>query len=198
MHEAKDLPAAIAAYTEAIRLDPQLCARVRRADRSRLPLRAEEADTAAAAREGYDKAQADARQALALAPDLAQAHLAFAIISESGSLDFTQASAAYDRALSLAPGNAEILRYSGLFAALMGHFDAGIAAIRRAVVLDPLCSRSRSRSAQRCIRPGDMRRRLRLSQKSSVLTLTTSGTYGRAGSPITGWGSTERARVMRD
>ena len=33
-------------------------------------------------REGFDKAQADARQAIALAPDLAQAHLALAVVSE--------------------------------------------------------------------------------------------------------------------
>ena len=89
-------------------------------------------------REGFDKAQADARQALALAPDLAQAHLALAIVSEIGTLDFTQASEAYERALALAPGNAEVLRRSGEFAACMGHFDAGLAATRRAVVLDPL------------------------------------------------------------
>jgi Tfp pilus assembly protein PilF len=47
-------------------------------------------------REGYDKAQADARQALALAPDLAEAHLALAIVFDS-TLDFTQASGAYER-----------------------------------------------------------------------------------------------------
>jgi len=89
-------------------------------------------------REGFEKAQGDARQALALAPDLAQAHLASALVSELGDLDFTQASEAYERALALAPGNAEVLRNSGLFAALMGHFDAGLAAANRAVVLDPL------------------------------------------------------------
>ena len=94
-------------------------------------------------REGYDKAQADARQALILAPDLAQAHLALADVSEN-TLDFTQASEEYERALALAPGNAEVLRLSGQFAAYMGHFDAGLAAARRAVVLDPLARESHS------------------------------------------------------
>ena len=60
------------------------------------------------------------------------------IVSELGTLDFTQASEEYERALALAPGNAEVLRISGEFAAYMGHFDAGVAAARRAVVLDPL------------------------------------------------------------
>jgi tetratricopeptide (TPR) repeat protein len=50
----------------------------------------------------------------------------------------TQASEAYERAQALAPGNAQVLRQSGIFAVLMGNFDAGLAALRRAVVLDPL------------------------------------------------------------
>ncbi len=136
IRDTKDLPGAIAAYTEAIRLDPNYALAF--TGRSiALTTYAGEAETAAAVREGIDKAQADARQALILAPDLAQAHLALAEVSEN-TLDFTQASEAYDRALALAPGNAEVLRLSSRFAAYMGHFGSGIAAARRAVVLDPL------------------------------------------------------------
>ncbi len=139
--EAKDLSAAIAAYTQAIRLDPHYALAF--AGRSMaLTNVAGEAATAAAMRAGFDKAQADARQSLALAPDLAQAHLASAYVSELGTLDFTQAGEAYERARALAPGSAEILRQSGVFAARMGHFDAGITATRRAVVLDPLARQS--------------------------------------------------------
>jgi len=142
-HDTKDLTAAVAAYTEAIRLDPQYALAF--AGRSvALSAAAGDAGTAAEVRDGYDKAQADARQALALAPDLAQAHLALASVSETGTLDFTQAGEDYARALALAPGNAEVLRLSGQFAALMGHFDTGIAAARRAVVLDPLARASHS------------------------------------------------------
>jgi len=140
-HEGRDLHAAIAAYTEAIRLDPSYALAF--AARSiAFSYYAGEAETPEAMQEGYNKAQADARQALELATDLAQGHLALAHVSESGSLNFTQANDEYDRALALAPGNAQILRSSGLFAAFMGHFDAGIAAARRAVVLDPLASAS--------------------------------------------------------
>jgi TolB-like protein/Flp pilus assembly protein TadD len=142
-HEVEDLPAAIAAYTEAIRLDPHYALAM--ASRSiALSYGAAQAATPAAAREGFDKAQADARQAVALAPDLAQAHLALATVLELGTLDFTRASEAYERALALAPGNAQVLRISGLFAAYMGHIDAGLAAARRAVVLDPLARDSHS------------------------------------------------------
>jgi tetratricopeptide (TPR) repeat protein len=105
---------------------------------------ATDATTPTAAHEGFEKAQADARQAVALAPDLAQAHLALATVLELGTLDFTRASEEYERALALAPGNAQVLRISGLFATYMGHIDAGLAAARRAVALDPLALDSHS------------------------------------------------------
>jgi TolB-like protein/Flp pilus assembly protein TadD len=136
VREAKDDAAAIAAYTEAIHLDPHFALAF--AARSvALSGVAGETETAAEAREDFDKAQADARQALALAPDLAQAHLALAYVAEN-TLDFTQANEAYERALALAPGNVRVLVDSGGFAAYMGHFDAGVTATRRAAVLDPL------------------------------------------------------------
>jgi TolB-like protein len=141
VRDTKDLPAAIADYTEAIRLDPHY-ALAFAARSMALSDVAGEAETAAERREGFDKAQADARQALAFAPDLAQAHVALAFVAEQGTLDFTQANDEYERALALAPGNARVLRYSGEFATLMGHFDAGITAARRAVVLDPLARES--------------------------------------------------------
>jgi TolB-like protein/Flp pilus assembly protein TadD len=146
-HEAAEMPTAIAAYTDAIRLDPQYALAF--AGRSiAFTGYAEEAATGAAVRENFDKARADARQALALAPDLPQAYLALATVAAVGTLDFTQASEAYDRARALAPGSAEVLRNSGVFAALMGQFEAGIAATRRAVVLDPLSRQSHGELGQ--------------------------------------------------
>ena len=136
VHEpAKDLPAAIAAYTDAIRLDPHYALAFAARSLAFSVLTWE--TTLGPAREALAKAQADARQALALAPDLARAYLAFAVAAETN-LDLMQASEAFKRALALAPGNAEILRNSGVIAAQMGQFDAGLAAVRRAVALDPL------------------------------------------------------------
>jgi TolB-like protein/lipoprotein NlpI len=140
-HAAKDFEAVVDGYSEAIHLDPHYALAF--AGRSiALSDVAAGADAPTAQRESFAKAQVDARQAIALAPDLAQAHLGLAFVSEIGNLDFGQASEEYDRALALAPGNARVLRLSGLFAAYMGHFDAGISAIRRAVVLDPLARES--------------------------------------------------------
>jgi TolB-like protein len=85
----------------------------------------------------YHQARAQALKAVSLAPELAEGHLALALSYER-SLDLTYAKKEWERAMRLAPGNARVLRdYSG-FAVLMGHTDAGIAAARRAKVLDPL------------------------------------------------------------
>ena len=142
-HELENLSAAITAYTEAIDLDPSYALAL--ASRSIvLSYGAAEAATPAASREGFGKAEADALKAIALAPDLAQAHLALATVFELETLNFTRANEEYERALILAPGNAQVLRISGLFATYMGHIDAGLAAVRRAVVLDPLARDSHS------------------------------------------------------
>jgi TolB-like protein len=133
---ATDTPAVIAAYTDAIRLDPNFALAF--AERSStFAIYAGDAATGAAIHEALARAEADARQALALAPELAQAHQALGFVFERR-LEFASASQEYERAVELAPGNAQVLRVSGGFASLMGHFDAAIAAERRSVVLDPL------------------------------------------------------------
>jgi TolB-like protein/Tfp pilus assembly protein PilF len=137
--EGKDFPAAIAAYTEAIRLDPHYALAL--AARSMALTVYTTNETGKAAREGFDQALADARQAIKIAPDLAQGHLALASVWDH-TLEFSLANDEYERALALAPGNAQVLKLSGLFAAYMGNFDAALAAIRRAVVLDPIADPS--------------------------------------------------------
>jgi TolB-like protein/Flp pilus assembly protein TadD len=136
-HDGEDIKAAIAAYTEAIRLDPNYALAF--ASRSPAYLSyASQFTTGAAIRESVDKAEEDAHQAIKLAPDLAEGHVALAGYLEKGSLDFMHASEAYERALALAPGNATVLDNYGRAAANMGRAEAGIAASRHAVALDPL------------------------------------------------------------
>jgi len=85
----------------------------------------------------YRQARTPALKAVALAPELAEGHLALAIV-QANSLDFARASDEFQRAVTLAPGDARVLRDYGDFAVSMGRTDAGIAAARRAVALDPL------------------------------------------------------------
>jgi tetratricopeptide (TPR) repeat protein len=101
-----------------------------------------------AARQQHGKAAADARQAIALAPELAEAHLALGAVLEEGFLEFAHAGDEFARALELAPGNARVLKSYGSFAVDMGRVEPGLAAIRRAIVLDPLNTRVRSRLAE--------------------------------------------------
>jgi serine/threonine-protein kinase len=134
--ESNDLEKAIPWFTRAIGLDPNYA--LAYAGRSKAySLYASRDAKAAALREYLDKAQADARQAIRLAPGLAEGHLAFAEIYFD-SLDFASAGEAYERAVTLAPGNAGILEAYAHFAGDMGRAEAGIAAGRRAVTLDPL------------------------------------------------------------
>jgi TolB-like protein/Flp pilus assembly protein TadD len=136
-NEDKEIATAIADYTEAIRLDPNFALAF--AGRAyAFANYVASVLTGTAMREGFQKAQADARHAIALAPDLAQAHMALAFVLEIGSLDIERTNQEYDKALALAPGNAEVLWNSGRFAAEIGRFEGGIAATERAVVLDPL------------------------------------------------------------
>ncbi|HEY2807416.1 MAG TPA: TIR domain-containing protein [Steroidobacteraceae bacterium] len=91
----------------------------------------------------HARAQADASQAIALAPDLAEAHVALATVLRD-SLEFSRASQEYQRAVTLAPGSARALSDYGVFAAEVGQIEAGLAAVRHALVLDPLSSDAHS------------------------------------------------------
>ena len=140
IHGAPDYQTEIAAYTEAIALDQEYAAAF--ASRSlALSGYASEA-SGAGIRESFDKARADAQRAIALAPNLADGHLALAVYFEEGMLDFTQAHAEYARALELAPGNARALIDYASFSVYVGRTEAGILAARHAVQLDPLSRNS--------------------------------------------------------
>jgi tetratricopeptide (TPR) repeat protein len=68
---------------------------------------------------------------------MTEGHMALATYF-SGTLDFTQTMAEYQRALTLGPGNVRALQLAGPLLVLMGHTDTGIATARRVVVIDPL------------------------------------------------------------
>ena len=138
--DEKGLQDAIAGYTQAIRLDSDYA--LAYANRSlALSALARGWATGAGIRDYRERARVDARKAITLAPDLADGHLALAIILE-GTLEFTGANREFQRALALAPGDAKLLGYFGMFAVQMGQSEAGLAAARRSVVLDPLNSQN--------------------------------------------------------
>jgi TolB-like protein/DNA-binding winged helix-turn-helix (wHTH) protein len=121
---------ALALYTEAIRLDPNYA--LAYAARS-------------IAQSSDDASRSDALKAIALAPDLGEAHLALALVHWES--EFRLADEECQRALALAPGNARVLRDCGAWAIYMGRGDLGLRLTRRAVALDPLNLESQSHLA---------------------------------------------------
>jgi len=121
--------------------------------------------------------------------------LALALVFQAGSLDFTQANGEFERALALAPGNAEVLRVSGPFAAWMGHFDTAVAAARRAVVLDPLARGSHAQLGRALY--AARRYEESVAAWAEVISLAPdfAATYGERGLAYYGLGNLERARV---
>jgi serine/threonine-protein kinase len=135
----QDLLAAIAAYGEAIKADPDFAlAYAERAQATRQYL--DEYGTP----KGAEAVQADARRAIALAPELAEGHLALAQYLDTFQQDLTLANAEYERAIALAPGNEQVIRPYAVALAYIGRTEESVAAARRAVALDPLSTLART------------------------------------------------------
>lgn len=132
-----DALAAIAAYSEAVRADPNYA--VAYAARGyTLGTYAGFFATGRAVRATWDRALADAQKAISIAPALGDAHMVLGAVQLYGSFDFASASKELERALQLAPGNAVVLYEYARLAAYSGHMDIAITAARRGVTLDPL------------------------------------------------------------
>jgi len=136
-HDQKDLEVAIAAFTEAIQLDPNYALAFAGRSIAFEELASWWIPTMAAGHEVYDKAQVDARKAVELAPDLGEAHLVLAN-ALNDALEFKSAREEYERARALARGDARVLQDYGSFKVNMGRTDEGLPSMHRAVVLDPV------------------------------------------------------------
>ena len=191
--DAKSYEDAIAAYTEAIRVDPSYALAF--AGRSLVHSQyAAEFATGAAVRESFDMALRDAHQALAPSPELAEGQLALARYFDL-TLDFVQASEAYDRARTLAPGSAEVLGLSGRFAVFMGHTEAGLTALRRGVALDPLNPRSHIGLSRALVFSGRYAEAVSAATDAISLDSEAQIAYGLRGLAHYGLGDLERARA---
>jgi TolB-like protein/lipoprotein NlpI len=129
--------AKIDAFDEAIRLDPGY-AKAYAAKARALGIYGGSYSPAATARQVQQQARDLAQKAVALAPDLAEAHLELATQLDEGLLDFTGGLVEYQRALALAPGDARVLQGSAFFLVRIARTDAALANARRALALDPV------------------------------------------------------------
>jgi serine/threonine protein kinase/tetratricopeptide (TPR) repeat protein len=84
------------------------------------------------------QATAAVQRALAIEPDLPEAHSTLAQIRFLFDLDWLEADLAFGRALELNPSGVETFCWYGYFLASMGQPDRGLALVQRAIVKDPL------------------------------------------------------------
>ncbi len=126
---------AVGFYEQALKLDPDdaptwaavASVRMFQADYGYMPLD-----------EGYRKAREAVERALALDPNLAEAHSAMGWIKRTYDWDWTSAEASCQRALALEPGNSVVVRRAAALAATLGRIDDALAMTRRSAELDPL------------------------------------------------------------
>src|SRR5882762_1986380 len=90
------------------------------------------------AEKGHRLAREAVERALALNPNLAEAHAQMGRIKQQADFDWVGADASIHRAITLEPGDPDIVRSAASSAAVLGRFDEALALARRAVDLDPL------------------------------------------------------------
>jgi serine/threonine protein kinase/Tfp pilus assembly protein PilF len=88
--------------------------------------------------EGYRLAREAAARSLSLEPDLAEGHAALSWVRMTHDWDWRGAQASIRAALTLAPGNAVVLRRAGAVAYFQGRFEEAIDLYRRTLDQDPL------------------------------------------------------------
>jgi TolB-like protein/Tfp pilus assembly protein PilF len=92
--------------------------------------------------EGYRAAREAVERALALNPNLAEAHAQMGRIKQQIDFDWTGADASYRRAVELEPGDPEVVRPAASSAAILGRLDEALRLTRGAIDLDPLDAHS--------------------------------------------------------
>ena len=92
----------------------------------------------APAAEAFAKAREAADRALALAPDLAAAHIARGYLLQSADFDWRGAEAEFRRAVELAPNDGEAKFILGDLLAALGEVERAIELTRQALATDPL------------------------------------------------------------
>lgn len=127
---------AIAAYEEAIRLDPRYAAAHARLSLAWTGLAMKYLEGAAAAK-GFAMARASANTALALDPDSSLAHHARADLLVNADLDWIGGEAEARRALQLAPNNVEAKRMLSTALAELGKNRNAVDLMRQALESDP-------------------------------------------------------------
>ncbi len=135
--DADNTKAQLAAYDEAIRRDPGFAKAYMSLALAQIIFAGNSA-TSSAAREAFEQARASAQKAVALAPELGEAHSVLGFALDAGFQDYSAAALEHERALALSPGNSRVLLIAARFFAELGRQQPAIANAQRAVALDPV------------------------------------------------------------
>jgi TolB-like protein len=128
--------AALAAFDQAVALDPNFAAAYGRRAVALMDIRSS-TDDSNIREDLRSEARAAAERAVLLAPERADAHTALWYVLAKGYFDFRGAAAELERALLLSPGNEKTQQALALNASWLGHHDLAIEAERQAIRLDP-------------------------------------------------------------
>lgn len=115
------------------------------------------------------RAEASARRALDLDPALAMAWSALGTAQAHHQWDWDNAQPSFDRAVELAPADAEILNLAGDFQRILGDIDAAIHMESEALRLDPLRAFNHSDLAHAYHLAGDCERALEFARSGIAL-----------------------------
>ena len=88
--------------------------------------------------QGFEEARHADSQALALDPNLSEAHSVMAVIHLRYDWDWTGTQAEARKAIELDPGNAYPWLWDGRLAQMMGHYDKALESFQKAATMDPL------------------------------------------------------------
>lgn len=142
---------AIEYYREAVRLDPDFAlAHANLAD-------AYVNDAVwGGDRRNYEPARSAAETALALNPQLAEAHAAQALVKLFYEWDWTGAERSFRRSMELNPSNGQLLHHYGHYLDFRDRYDEAVTAFDRAQELDPISAFHHNGEAITLIHAGDL------------------------------------------
>ncbi len=135
---AEDTRKAIGYYEEAIRLDPRYALAYAKMSNVALILATNFNPPFKEGQEAIAKARASAKSALALDPNLADAHSAQGRIFENVDFNLAGAEAEYRRAVELAPQNPAVTSNLANVISTLGRLDEAVTLGQQAIALDPL------------------------------------------------------------
>jgi TolB-like protein len=106
--------------------------------------------------DAFGHAREAAERALQSEPELPEAHLALGLVRMDYDWDWPGAESSIRRALTLAPGNAEVVSVAAELMLTLGRLDEAIALSRRAVMLDPLSVTTHKNLGRHCFYAGHL------------------------------------------